>query len=214
MNKPAASSPSLPIWWIVIAAVAVAVGLVLGERFFATPAPPKLENAVLYKAPRAIPAFELEQASGKPLTLDDWRGHWNVVFFGYTHCPDVCPTTLATFKQANLGLAKRELAGRVRFDFISVDPQRDTPDHLANYVAQFDPDFVAATGSDEQLTVLTRSLGMFYARTTNANGNIEVDHSSSALIVDPRGRLIGMFRPPFKAAEIVADMTTLNATGN
>lgn len=214
MNTPRTNSRSLPIWLILVVALAFAVALVLGDRFLATPTPPKLENAVLYQTPRAVPAFHLEQANGKPLTADNWRGHWNVLFFGYTHCPDVCPTTLAIFKQARKGLVRRGLGEPVRFDFISVDPQRDTPDILANYVAQFDPDFIAATGSDAQLTALTRSLGIFYARTTNAAGAIEVDHSSSALIVDPQGRLIGMFRPPFQATQIIADIATLNAAGN
>jgi len=198
----------LSIWLILVAALAAGIGLWLSQRYFSAAPVPTLQNAVLYPAPRPIPEFHLDQANGQPLNLASWRGHWNVVYFGYTSCPDVCPTTLATFKQAwkELGVLKEN----VLFDFISVDPQRDAPEQLAKYVAFFSPDFIAATGSDEELTRLTRSLGLMYARTTDANGSIQVDHSGSAVIIDAQGRLIGMFRPPFTAAQIVADLTALS----
>ena len=209
MNTPRSSS-SIPIWLFVAAAVAVALGLWLGQRYFAAP-PPKLENAVLYPTPRAIPEFHLTQASGQPLTLADWRGYWTVVYFGYTSCPDVCPTTLTTFKQAWKDLAARGLTGKVRFDFISVDPQRDTPDVLRKYVGYFDPAFVAATGPDDELAKLTRALGLMYARGTDANGAITVEHSGAAVIVDPHGREAGIFRPPFFAKAIADDLAALAA---
>ena len=100
----------------------------------------------------------------------------------------------------------------IRIDFVSVDPQRDTPDVLAKYVSFFSPDFIAATGTDDQLTPFTRNLGLTYWRNTDANGAVEVDHSGSAVIVDPSGRLVGMFRPPFAAADVVADLITLKSS--
>jgi protein SCO1/2 len=169
---------------------------------------------VPYPQPRALPDFQLVQANGKPLTLADWKGRWNVAYFGYVSCPDVCPTTLAVLKQVWKSLEERGLRDRVRISFVSIDPQRDTPEMLGKYVAFFSPDFLAATGSDEQLTRLTRALGLLYSRTTGANGEIQVDHSGSAVIVDPQGRLVGMFRPPFAAADVAADLATLAATGN
>lgn len=210
MNTPRSTS-SIPIWLVVSAAFAVAFGLWLGQRFFAAQAPPQLENAVLYPSPRVIPEFHLTQANGQPLTLADWRGRWTVVYFGYTTCPDVCPTTLATFKQVWKDLRERGIADKARFDFISVDPQRDTPDVLHKYVSYFDPDFIAATGADEQLTPLTRALGLMYARNTDANGAISVEHSGAAVIVDPQGREAGIFRPPFAAKAIADDLATLTA---
>jgi protein SCO1/2 len=211
MNAPRGTS-SLPIWLIVAAAVAAGLGLWLGQRFFTAPEQPKLENAVLYPAPRAIADFHLTRANGQPLTLADWRGRWTVVFFGYTSCPDVCPTTLATFKQVWKDLAARGVSDKVRFDFISVDPQRDTPDVLHKYVSYFDPDFIAATGPDSELTPLTRALGLIYSRSTDANGAVAVEHSGSAVIVDPQAREVGIFRPPFVAGAIADDLATLTAT--
>lgn len=208
MNDPATNRPrrTLPFAAILIAAFAVACGLWLGSRYFAQAPVATPKTAVMYPQPRAIPEFELDQPSGKKLTLADWRGHWTLVYFGYASCPDVCPTTLAAFKQVWAQLAKLGIADRWRFDFISVDPKRDTPDVLRNYVAFFNPDFVAATGSDDELTRLTRSLGLLYSRTPTANGDEQVDHSASVVIVDPEGRLVGMFRPPFAPDAVASDL--------
>jgi protein SCO1/2 len=202
------------VWIILVAALAAGVGLWFGNRQFGPADRPKLANAVLYPHPRELPDFQLAQANGAPLTLADWKGRWDVAYFGYASCPDVCPTTLSVFKQVWKGLAERGLRDRVRINFISVDPQRDTPEALGRYLAFFSPDFVAATGSDEQLTRLTRALGLLYSRSTGPNGEIQVDHSGSAVIVDPQGRLVGMFRPPFAAADVAADLATLVGSGN
>lgn len=193
---------------ILVAALAAAIGLWLGSRAFA-PTVPKLEAAVLYPSPRDLPDFRLERADGGTLTHADWKGRWTVAFFGYTNCPDVCPTTLATFKQVFARLRADRVADKVRFDFISVDPARDTPDVLGKYVGYFDRDFVAATGSDEELTRLTRALGLIYSREKTASGDYAVDHSASAIIVDPSGREVGLFRPPFDANAIAADLKKL-----
>ena len=200
------------VWLILIAAAAAGFGLWLGARHFNGPARPALASAVLYPQPRSLPDFRLTQANGRPLTHADWLGHWNLVYFGYVSCPDVCPTTLAAFKQAWRELGARCASDRVKIDFISVDPQRDTPELLGKYVAFFSTDFIAATGDDEQLTALTRSLGLLYTRSTGSNGAIEVDHSGSAVIIDPQGRLAGIFRPPFAPAALAGDLAALAAT--
>lgn len=196
---------------IVVAAVAAAFGLWLGTRTADRTALPGFRAAVAYPAPRSLPEFSLERSDRTPLTLADWKGHWTVAFFGFTHCPDICPTTLATFKQAwnQLDPATR---ARVRFDFISVDPQRDTPELLHAYVSYFHPEFVAATGSDAELTRLTRALGLLYTRGESTDGQYSVDHSASAVIIDPDGRQAGLFRPPFEAAPIAADLAALAGT--
>jgi protein SCO1 len=197
---------------ILIAAVAAATGLWFGSRTLA-PAAPKLAAAVMYPTPRELPDFRLQRADGNALTKADWTARWTVAFFGYTNCPDVCPTTLATFKQVFAKLAADGIADKVRFDFVSVDPQRDTPEVLAKYVGYFGKDFVAATGSDEELTKLTRALGLIYSREPTGNGDYAVDHSASAVLIDPAGREVGLFRPPFDANAIAADLKTLAGGG-
>ena len=202
-----------PTYLILIAAVAAALGLWLGSRAFTPPAPPQLASAVLYPSPRELPEFTLTRSDGTPLTHADWKGRWTVAFFGYTNCPDVCPTTLATFKSAASKLAADGAGDRVRFDFISVDPQRDTPEQLAKYVGYFSKDFVAATGADEELSKLTRALGLVYSREATGNGDYAVDHSASAVLIDPSGREVGLFRPPFDAGAMAADLKTLAGAG-
>ncbi|HJT98782.1 MAG TPA: SCO family protein [Rhodanobacteraceae bacterium] len=197
---------------ILVAAIAAAIGLWFGSRMFA-PSQPKLAAAVMYPAPRELPDFALRRADGATLSKADWNGRWTVAFFGYTNCPDVCPTTLATFKQVFAKLKATGAAGRFRFDFISVDPERDTPEQLAKYVGYFDRDFVAATGSDEELTRLTRALGLVYSREKTANGDYTVDHSASAVLIDPSGREVGLFRPPFDANAIAGDLAALAGEG-
>ncbi|MBS0591057.1 MAG: SCO family protein [Proteobacteria bacterium] len=209
MTSPApASRPNLTVL-ILLAAVVAALGLWLGARYANTAAQPKLASALLYPTSRTIPDFTLQQANGKPLTLADWRGHWNLIYFGYTTCPDVCPTTLTELKSVWADLGKRGLHDKLRIDFISIDPERDTLDALGKYVGFFSHDFVAATGADDALLKLTRTLGIVYTRTKKADGSVEVDHSGSIVIVDPQGRLIGLFRPPFAAKDLADDIRAL-----
>lgn len=195
---------------ILIAALAAGLGLWFGTRAFAPagPALPALQSMMPFPHPREVPEFALVRSDHAKLTRADWTGRWTIAFFGYTNCPDVCPTTLSTFAQAwkKLDPATRD---KLRFDFISVDPARDTPEQLARYVGYFDKDFVAATGSDDVLMPLTRALGLVYSRETPVNGNYAVDHSASAVVIDPEGREIGLLRPPFDATKIAADLDTL-----
>lgn len=198
-------------WLILLAALAAGLGLWLGANLRPSAPPsllPPLQAGVAFPQAREVPAFELDRADGGKLTLADWRGRWSLVFFGYTNCPDVCPTTLASFGQAwkKLDPASRD---KLRFDFISVDPARDTPEQIARYVKHFGADFVGASGSEEQLAALTRALGVMYARQDGSDGAYAVDHSASVLIIDPDAREVGLLRPPFDAAQIAADLQTL-----
>ena len=196
---------------VVLAAIAAGLGLWLGLRGHAPPQPPPMQSAQVYPQPRPLPAFALTQSDGKPLTAAAWRGRYTLVFFGYTRCPDVCPTTLATLHQALQQLRAQGLGERVRVDFISVDPQRDTPARLAAYAHAFDPQFVGATGPDAQLQPLTRALGIVYARTPDGHGGENVDHSGAVALIDPQGRELAVFLPPLRAAAIADDLARLIA---
>ncbi len=139
--------------------------------------------------PKEIGDFTLTSHTGDPLSLSDLRGKAVLLFFGYTHCPDVCPMTLAEFKQV-----KRELgdaADRVAFVFASVDGERDTPERLAAYVGAFDPDFIGLTGDEATLREIGRDYGLFFQRSTydNTQADYLVDHTASSFVVGPEGRL-------------------------
>lgn len=197
---------------ILLAAIAVAIGFLVGSRYFAAPILPTMKTAVMYPAARAVPDFTLTRADGTTLTQADWQGRWTIAFFGFTHCPDICPNTLGVLKQVWATLDEQVKSGRLHFDFISVDPQRDTPEQLQRYVNFFSSEFGAATGTDEELTRLTRGLGLVYARVEDSDGDPTFDHSASLVIIDPAGRLVGLFRPPYAAEPIATDLAALAAT--
>ena len=196
-------------WIIVLAAVAAALGLWLGAKFAQAPRGDGPKTALVYPAARDVPAFELDRADGGKLTNADLRGAWTLVFFGYTHCPDVCPTTLGTMKQLEAKLREKPVATPVRIVFISVDPARDTPKALSDYVGYFSKSFIAATGDDDRLQALASALGVVFIKSPQAGGDYTMDHTASLLAIDPQGRLHALFRPPFDAGAIADDLRVL-----
>ena len=204
-------SRSLP-WLIAAAALAGALGLYLGQRHFAAFSAEATDTraALLYPQPRVLGDFLLERSDGTPLTLSDWRDHWSLVFIGFTHCPDVCPQTLALFR--DLEKAWPAEAGPMpSLYFISVDPERDTSKALADYASYFSPSIVVATAPHERLEPFTRQLGMIYMKTPLDNGDYTVDHSAHLAVIDPQANLVALFRPPLQIDAIIADMRMLQS---
>jgi protein SCO1/2 len=186
-----------------IALSAVAVAAVCGIVFalLSRPDGPPAIAGFVYPEPRAISPFKLATQDGKPFDLESLKGKWTFVYFGYTYCPDVCPTTLAELARAKKLLDQGNLPAH--YVFVSVDPRRDTPKRLAQYVAFFDPGFVAATGSDEALAALTRQVGVAYSFPEGKKGAAyAVDHSSIVALFDPDARLHAVFTPPQEAEGI------------
>ncbi len=152
-----------------------------------------------------VPAAEiaLTDQNGRPFRLSDYRGEVVLLFFGYAACPDVCPATLAVLKQARAQL-KPEQADRVQVVFITVDPNRDTPALIQEYVSRFDPNFLGLSGTEEELATVWTAYGVFRELgTPNANGFYEVSHTARVYVVDARGNLSLSF--PFGAT--VEDVT-------
>jgi len=200
--------------WIVtaLALLAAIAGYIASQRVFAPGAAAlPLTATLLYPEPRPLPAFTLTRDDGSALTEQDWRGRWRLLFFGFTNCPDVCPTTLASAKAALSALRKSRPEAQVAVSFVSVDPERDTPDKLGAYVHYFDPAFEAASGTPEQLQALTKALWVVYEKVPNGPGPLDysIDHTASLLLIDPHGRLVGQIRPPQRADAIAADLALL-----
>ena len=204
------SRPTLP-WIIAALALVSGLGLWLGARWSApAPGAPRTESALVYPEPRPVPEFRLVRADGGAFVRDDLKGAWSVMFFGYTHCPDVCPVTLALYKELDQLLRREPAARPVKLVFVSVDPARDDAKALAAYARYFSPAIVAATGPDEQLEPLARALGVVYARNApDARGDYTVDHSAGLLLIDPEARLHALIRPPLVAQAIAADIRAL-----
>jgi protein SCO1/2 len=201
---------------IVAAAVAVSAGMWVGQRSFLAPSGGSavaVEAALLYPAPREVPAFVLERAGGGTFSEANLRGHWTLGFFGFTHCPDICPTTLALMKQVEDMLAAPPLAPPLQLLFVSVDPARDDPATLGQYAAYFSPNIIAATAPEERLQPMTRSLGIVYMQSPLDGGGYTIDHSAQVVVIDPKGRLVGMFRPPLDPQRMAADLRRLAEAG-
>lgn len=204
--------------WIIVALATIAgiAGFYASQRVFdQRPAEEgavrQLQGSLLYPQPKPLPRFTLTRSDGSALTEADWRGRWRLVFFGFANCPDVCPTALATAKAARSQLRTQRPDLDFAVSFVSVDPERDAPDQLGKYVAYFDPDFEASTGTPEQLLALTQALGVMFMKVPNGPGPLDytIDHSASLLIIDAQGRLAGLMRPPQRADAIAADLISL-----
>jgi len=151
--------------------------------------------------------FSLVDQNGKPFTDSDLKGKWQLVFFGYTHCPDVCPTALNDLSLAldQLG-AKKDQVGIV---FISVDPERDTPDVLKSYVESFGGPIVALTGSADEVKQAAQDYKVYYAKHPRTDGGYDMDHSALIYVMDPQGRFTATFTPDDKEEAIVKRLQKL-----
>lgn len=165
-------------------------------------------QGVLIDPPATAPDFTLTDQSGNPFRLHDQRGKVVLMFFGYTNCPDVCPITLSEFKKIKAGLGSR--ATEVVFVFITVDPERDTPERLRLYVGSFDPDFIGLTGTVEQLEPVWKSYGVFRQRQDvgSAAGYL-MDHSSRTYTLDANGNWRINYPFGFELSKITQDVLHL-----
>lgn len=187
---------------LVVAVVAGGVGAV--TAYISRINAPSQTGETIYlgssKSPngRQMPVFRLETESGKPFDNASLKGHWTFMFFGYTHCPDVCPLTLGRLSVVMGDLAKKHLSKGVQVVFISVDPQRDTPKKLASYAHYFNPHFIGATTDPQGIKRLTGKLGIYYKREPDPYDakNYLIQHSASILVVAPNGRLAARLEPP------------------
>jgi protein SCO1 len=152
--------------------------------------------------------FALTDANGVPRTLGDYRGKVLVLFFGYTHCPDVCPATLAQLAQARRMLGAD--GGRVQVLFVTLDPDRDTPQFLARYVQAFDPSFVGLTGTGHQIEATAREFKVFFQKVPGQTADsYTLDHSSGSFVFDSVGHVRLYLRDGAPADQIAADLKRL-----
>lgn len=203
---------------ILVIAVAAGLGLLAAQKFFVpTPAAaqwPATQSITLYPQARALPPFSLRQADGTQLTSGELNGHWTLVFLGFTHCPDICPTTLAELAQAQKQWQELPDSIRPRVLFVSVDPERDTPTRIGEYAHAFHPDTLAATADLPALENFAKSLGFVFMKAPGKHfdqnpNDYSMDHSSAIAVLDPQGRAAGLIRPPFNPKAIAADLQAL-----
>ncbi len=208
---------------ILVPALAAALGLWAAQRWFAQPvAGPRLQAVKLLEQPRELPAYSLQQSDGTQLVPGELKGHWTLVFLGFTHCPDVCPTTLSQLAQAQKQWATLPDATRPRVLFVSVDPERDTPDRIGEYAHAFHKDTLAATADVPALEAFARSLSLVFMKAPAPDGappdQYGVDHSAALALLDPQARMAGMVPQsqdaPLDPQAIAADLLALTNSRN
>jgi len=164
----------------------IVLGLVLIMVGWKVLAKPYTYQGSLIDPPVPAADFQLSNQHGEPFRLSDQHGKTVVIFFGYTHCPDVCPVTLSEFKNVKEQLG--DLADQVEFVFITVDPERDTADVLGQYLANFDPAFIGLTGTPDQLEPVYKSYGVYHEQTeTGSAAGYLVDHTARMYVIDSQG---------------------------
>lgn len=202
---------------VLVAALAAGLGLWAAQRHFgAAPVAtgwPQTTAVRLFEPARMLPAFSLRQSDGTALVPGELKGHWTLVFLGFTYCPDVCPTTLAELARAQKQWQSLPESTRPRVLFVSVDPERDSPDRIGEYAHAFHRDTLAATADVPALERFTRSLSLVFAKVPAADGappeQYTMDHSATLAVLDPQGRMAGVVQPPLDPAAIAADLAAL-----
>ena len=201
--------------YILIAALAAGLGLWAAQHWYGVPKSslPQTEAIRLLPQPRELPAYSLRQSDRTQLVPGELRGHWTVVFLGFTHCPDICPTTLAELAQAQKQWAALPDSTRPRVLFVSVDPERDSPDRIGEYAHAFHRDTLAATADIPALEAFARSLSLVFMKVPPEDGapvdQYSVDHSAALAVLDPQGRMAGVIQPPLSPKAIAADLLAL-----
>lgn len=196
--------------------VLVAIALVGGAWFFIRAAMnpgAQPQFATVLQSPLELPDFSLINQEGESFTRESLEHNWNLLFFGFSNCPDICPATLqllaaARSRLAVEGLPESELPGIV---FISVDPERDRPEVLKSYVANFGPNIIGLTGDLSEIQKLTGQLGIFHAKSSAQHDGYNVDHSSAVLVIDPNAHFHALFSAPVNLDDLAHDLPLILA---
>jgi protein SCO1/2 len=199
-------SPRLKFVGFALVCLAVIVGAATALYFRPHGAPPALLAGTSLSPRRAMPDFSLIDEHGKAFGSANLKGTWSMMFFGYTNCPDFCPSTLTLLAAMNKRLKADVPPLHPQVIFMSVDAKRDTPPQLAKYVPYFDPEFIGVTAPDQRTAEkVAAKLGASVVITPQADGTYTVDHSAEIFVIDPAGRLAAVLTGPFTVDELTTD---------
>ncbi len=164
------------------------------------------QHATILPQPAALPEFRLRDQDGAEFSKESFVDRWSLVFFGFTHCPDICPATLQQLAVARSRVLQEATSTFPEIVLISVDPQRDTPEVLAEYVGHFGEGITGVTGPLDELRKLTSSLGIFFEKSFRDNGDYGVDHSAVVIVVNKNAEFHGLFSAPHDIEHFVSDI--------
>lgn len=198
------SRRSLKIALFAVCAAAIGAGALWGIFWSSRSEDSPRIAGFVYPQPKPISPFQLTDHHGASFDLGTLKGKWSFVFFGFTHCPDVCPTTLVELNSAQRLLDEAGLDAGIQYVFVSVDPRRDTPERLGRYVGHFNKKFIGATGAEQALKRFAHEVGEVYGFPDGTSGpDYSVAHSATLALFDPDARLHAVFTPPQRAQALV-----------
>ncbi|ROL73787.1 cytochrome c oxidase assembly protein [Pseudomonas chlororaphis] len=199
--------------FILVALVALVLGLtvnkVLSGKGQGDPTALIDAGIILLPQSRNLPSVKMTDQNGQPVVIDELKGKWSLLFFGYTFCPDICPTTLAQLRQIKSELPK-EAVDKLQVVLVSVDPHRDTPQQLKQYLGYFDKDFQGLTASSvEDLQTLANAVSIPFIPADTSKPNYTVDHSGNLAVIGPDGTQRGFIRAPLNNQKLVAQLPVM-----
>ena len=187
--------------------VILVVGVLAGRAFREPARATSIAGMTVLEPALPLPEFRLHDQNKQLFDRARLQGKWSLLFFGYTHCPDICPTTLVVMRDVQKIAGGKEQG--IQYIFVSVDPDRDNAATLGRYLPYFHPEFIGATGGQGELMRLTRALGAYYESGEARNGNYEVHHSAAIFLIDPEARLRALFAGPHEAARLAQGLQRL-----
>ncbi|MEE5100026.1 SCO family protein [Pseudomonas viridiflava] len=165
-------------------------------------------GVILLPQSRSLPSLSMSDQNGAPVAVDELKGKWTLVFFGYTYCPDICPTTLAQLRDIRTKLPQGAV-DNMRVVLVSVDPDRDTPQQLKQYLGYFDPRYIGLTAPVADIQKLASALSIPFIPADTSKPGYTVDHSGNLALIGPDGRQRGFIRSPLNAQKLVAQLPVL-----
>lgn len=162
----------------------------------------KANGAWMFETPRSFELKGLTTHRGEPFTVESLQGHWTLIFFGFSHCPDICPTTMAFLNKFMAELEGTDAAANTEVVMVTVDPARDTVEKLAEYVPWFNPAFTGVTGEFLDIHRFATALNTPFRKVPGQDENYQVDHSANVVLINPRGDYHGFFKAPLDQAKM------------
>ena len=166
----------------------------------------EFKSVLILEKPIQLPEFSLINHKKSPVNKNTFAGQWDLVFFGFTNCPDICPATLHTLNQVRHKLEASDFKKTPRIVFISVDPERDTPTALNKYINYFGNQNIGITGDIKELTKLTKALGIFFEKVMDDYDNYTVNHSAAVLLISPAAEFSALFSAPHVIEDFIYDL--------
>lgn len=210
MTCPISNKKFLAFVIFAVLAVGLGIGFNLWHSAKTRIVPPPI-MATNIDQPQLIPEFHLVNGLGKPFTHSNLKGHFSLLFFGFTHCQSICPLTMTLLTQLYKDL-KAEKILLPQVIFITLDPRRDTPKVVDTYVKAFNPHFIGVSGPSAGIQLLSKQMGVVYIQAQQSKAsedNYQIDHSSTLYLINPEGKLIAIFSPPHDEASIKQDYKNL-----